>query len=153
MPVMILTGLLIIASLYDIRMKKIPVWLAVMHLLSAVLALAMDMFIDGLTISDYAMTFMVILLIISVAVIMKLTETDAIGSADGLLMITVCMVIKAEKAILVFGSAFILAGLSSGVLMMMRRAGRKSRIPFIPFLTAGLLLCLILTDSGEMSFI
>ncbi len=153
MAVMILTGLLITASLYDIRTMKIPIWLAVVHILAAIISAARDVIMNGTTVKDYSLTITVILLIVAVAVILRLTEADAAGFADGLLMIAVCMVIRAERAILVFGLAFILAGLFAGVLMMMKRAGRKSRIPFIPFLTVGLLICVILTDIGDIQLI
>ncbi len=153
MPVMILTGLLVVASVYDIRTMKIPLWLAVMHMLPAVLAVAADLLINDANIRDYIPTIIVVFMIVSAALFMRLSGADAAGSADGLLMIAICLVIKAEKAILTLGMAFILAGLFAGFLMMIKKAGRKSRIPFIPFLTVGLLLCLIVTDTGDIQFI
>ncbi len=62
-----------------------------------------------------------------------------IGSGDGLAWIGTCLFLGTEAGCMVFLIGFLLSFFWSAVLLIFRRAGRKSRIPFLPFAFAGMI--------------
>lgn len=73
---------------------------------------------------------------------------EALGRADGI-VILVCGIafgLQVTVALCFFGALY--AGLFSGILLLTHRAGRKSRIPFLPFLLLGYVSVALLLHVG-----
>ena len=132
----ILTGCwLLAASTLDIRSQRIPVWMLVLGGVlagltavcrcGAMLAECVDMIkgcIPG-----------VILLIMAAA-------TGKAGMADGIVLIFLGICMGGKICLAVFMLSLLLISLFSGVLLVLRRAGRNTRLPYLPFLLAAWLL-------------
>ena len=64
-----------------------------------------------------------------------------IGMADALILMMLGPVYGLHDTLTIVLIAFLLAGLVSIVLIAGKRAGRKSRLPFYPFVLLGFMLC------------
>lgn len=65
-----------------------------------------------------------------------------IGMGDGILLVILGLMLGLRKLIGVLFLALLLCALTAGVLCLMGRAGRRSRLPFVPFLLLGFLITL-----------
>ena len=65
---------------------------------------------------------------------------EAVGSGDALLLFVTGSFLGGCKNILLLLTAWTISGIWSGVLLIARKAGRKNRIPFAPFLLAAYML-------------
>ena len=119
--------LLVTEALFDIRTMQIPVWLVCFNLILGVISVLSDLIIYKNNISDYIVSMALILVIFVAALLFKLLKTEAIGLGDGLLMISLALIIKGGLLIFVIGISMILAGLFAGCLLILKKAGRKSR--------------------------
>lgn len=63
-----------------------------------------------------------------------------IGSGDGMAWIGTCLFLGVISGCGVFLIGFLLSFFWSAALLIFRRVGRKSRIPFLPFAFAGMIL-------------
>ena len=63
---------------------------------------------------------------------------QGVGYGDGLLLLSVGPAVGAAALVTGICVAVMASGLFSGVLLVLRKAGRKTRIPFVPFITFGL---------------
>lgn len=59
---------------------------------------------------------------------------ESIGYGDGLVMTSIGVLFGGAKTIQLFCYALFICGLFSAGVFLLKKAGRKSRIPFIPFL-------------------
>lgn len=66
--------------------------------------------------------------------------TKAVGVGDGMVLMSIGIVVGVQKAVLIFGVALFLAALCSVGLLLGKKMGLRSRLPFLPFLTIGWLL-------------
>lgn len=71
----------------------------------------------------------------------------AIGAADGIVILVCGVAFGAYETIVMCFFAAVYAGCFSGVLLLMKRVGGKSRIPFLPFLLLGYITMRLLTGS------
>lgn len=62
---------------------------------------------------------------------------EAIGVADGVVVLVCGVAFGLYETVTMTFFAALFAGCVSGVLLIARRAGKKSRIPFLPFLLLG----------------
>ena len=65
---------------------------------------------------------------------LSLLTGEAVGSGDALLLVVTGSFLGGRQNILLLVIAWSLAGIWSGILLVFRKAGKKSRIPFAPFL-------------------
>lgn len=59
-----------------------------------------------------------------------------IGEGDGMLAGILCLFLGLRKGILVMWLSVILCGICGMALILMKRAGRKTKLPLVPFMTA-----------------
>ena len=137
--------LLIISSIYDLRTMCIPIWIASANLLMGILAVVWNFFNDKSSLSEYGLTILLTVIIILSCVLFRVLKAEAIGFGDGLVMLSINFVFGGEWTISIFCISFLLCGIVSGVLMVIKKANRKTRIPFIPFLASGTLVQLMLS--------
>ena len=123
---------LTVCSVQDIGRKKISVTVPVLF---AVLGIALDLWQQA-----YCAEYLPgIVLAGSTFLFAKVTQ-EQIGMGDGLVLLVLSLFLTGKELIAVFLTALIAAAVVSGVLLALRRAGRRSRLAFVPFLTAAFLL-------------
>lgn len=145
--------LLIVFSIYDIRTMHLPIWIVSINILISILAIALDVMKGKRSLTDYGLTLFLTVIILMTSVFFKILKIEAIGFGDGLIMISINLCFGAENAIVIFCISFLLSAIISGVLMVIKKVNRKTRIPFVPFLTTGTLIQLMFIYMGEIGVI
>lgn len=131
----ILLGSLIVLSCMDLRTRKIP-WIPVV-------ILGMVVFVyriwSGISLAEVAAGVIPggVLLLVS-----AVTE-ESIGYGDGLVLLVLGLFCGVAETVAVLGMALLLASVLSMVLLALKRAGRKTKLPFLPCLCSGYLLFLL----------
>jgi len=79
-----------------------------------------------------------------ILIIISLLIKESIGEGDGLVVIALGSLLGVERVlkVLLVGSA--LAGLLSVLLLLVKKADKKTKVSFIPFLFLGVMICGIL---------
>ena len=130
-------GLMII-SILDIRTRKIPIWLLIAGGVCVTPALAAQWSrgVGGCVDILKGMLPGVLLLGMGLG-------TKKVGYGDGVVMLFLGMALGGGKSWMLLGiSLFLTAGVSL-VLLALRKAGGKTTIPYLPFLTAAWILTVI----------
>lgn len=73
----------------------------------------------------------------------SLLSKEKIGMGDAVLLVCLGMGYSFEQVLSMFFCALVLAAVVSGVLLSLKKVGRKTEIPFVPFLLLGWLLTLL----------
>ena len=124
---------LVVLSIFDIRSRRIPVSGFVIIF---VMSLMYRGITDGRDVDLLGVVWSVIpgLLLIGLSV---LTERK-IGMGDGILILVLGPGLGLLRCIYLLAGAFFLCCVFSGALLLLRKADRKTRIPFVPFITLGM---------------
>lgn len=131
----LMEGWLFAASILDIRSRRIPVWMLILGgIFVALKAVCKCEF----TLAGGVETIKgcipgVILLLMAAA-------TGKAGTADGIVLIFLGICTGSKICLAVFMLSLVLISLFSGVLLAIRRVGRNTRLPYLPFLLAAWLL-------------
>jgi len=132
-----LIGLLLVTTaVQDFFTKKIKLWII---MLCALLICLCIPFCPALTIIDRLMGF---IMGIGVVLLSKITK-GKIGSGDGLVLCVTGLGLGFWGNLELFALALTIAAAFSAGLLILRIAGRKSSIPFIPFLLISYIILLI----------
>lgn len=126
-------AIMTVLSIYDIRTKKIPVTGFVIVLFYSVLSLVCFGKND-LIWTDVIMSLIPGLILIGLSLI---TE-GKVGLGDGILVAEMGMGLGMEKCAYMLIGALVLNCLFSGILLAFHKVRLHSRIPFVPFITAGM---------------
>ena len=141
---------LIILSIYDIRSQRVPVmWLAV-----GFLAVFGAVIWEILSVSEASGSWQELwpalwqelgqkllmgwipgLLMLGTCLI-----TGRVGSADGWVLMIVGSIVSHGHMMAAFGCSMILIAIVAGVLLISKKAGKNDRLPYLPFLTAAVML-------------
>lgn len=70
------------------------------------------------------------------AVALTLLTKGGIGVGDGLMFLILGAVCGGTECVAIMGASLLFSGLYSGIMLILKRLGPKSRIPFIPFIFA-----------------
>lgn len=73
---------------------------------------------------------------------------EALGFADGIIILVCGIAFGLQETVTLCFFSAVYAGIYSAVLLLMHRVGRKSRIPFLPFLLLGYVTMALLVYSG-----
>lgn len=124
----------VVAALFDVRTKKIPV--PMISAAAGCSALAGVLFLRNGTCTPQELAAslvpgMVLLLV-------ALLSGEAIGYGDGLLLLATGPLFGWQKMLLCIPAALLLTTIASVLLLVMKKADRKTKIPFVPFLAAGM---------------
>ena len=122
-------------AIYDIRTRTVPV----PAVAGAAIAVLIFRLYNGITITELAAGLVpgILLLLLSYA------TGESIGTGDGLVICVLGLYGGLTKLLAVLGMSFILAALLAMVLLVFRRVGRKSELPFLPCLFCAWLLYLV----------
>lgn len=127
----IISGIILaIASLFDIKNKKVPV-----VYINGCLALALVIAI----VSKNADIINIVIGIIPGIVVFIISNVleGVIGKADGLVIVMIGLLLGIKELCLILMLSFAIAAVVSVVLIGVFRKGRDTTLPFIPFLLAG----------------
>lgn len=129
--------LLLAAGIMDIKSKKISRRMIVLLLLACCAILPFRRYFHIL---DTLGGLAVGLGIIGLSVISK----EQIGKGDGLVIAAVGIAFGSRRCFLVLSTAsFVMCVIAIGVLLL-KKGGRQTRLPFLPALFAGYVLCVVL---------
>lgn len=121
---------------YDIKTKRVPApAIGVFGVLVAIYRLC-----AGTELLMLAAGLVPGLVLLLLAYITK----ESIGTGDGLVLCIIGMFYGWKKTVVILGMALVLSAVLAMLLLVLRRAGRKTELPFLPCLFSGCLLCLFL---------
>lgn len=123
-----------IGSVYDIKYQRIPIWL----LGGGALLLGALVLIDGEAFSPIHILGLVPGLVIGVVGCL----CKAVGTGDSVLILLVGYVLGIWNLCVILCTTFALLMVVAGVLVLVKKIGRKSKLPFYPFALVGYLLLL-----------
>ena len=122
------------AALFDARTKRIPLAMigaaAGCSLLASILLLQNG----STTPQELAASMMPGAALLLVALVTK----EAVGYGDGLLLLATGPLFGWQRMLLCIPAALLLTAIVSVVLLAVKKANRKTKIPFVPFLAAGM---------------
>ncbi len=130
----ILAGLAVL-SWTDIRTRKVPV---IPVMLSGVVFVIYRVW-TGVTVMELAAGILPGTLLLLLAFV----SGESIGKGDGLVLFMLGIYCGMAKAVAVLGMALLLAAVLALVLLLLKRANRKTKLPFLPCLCAGYLISLV----------
>lgn len=78
------------------------------------------------------------------AIGVSIATREQIGKGDGIVIAAVGIALGARKCLLVVFSASFMMSVVAIVVLVFRRGGRETRLPFLPAIFAGYLLCVLL---------
>lgn len=136
MTVIILTSVwLVTLSLFDMRYKRVPIWLI---LSGGILAGGMLIYQWIAEESEIAECFFG--MIPGIALLLLALSTHKAGWADGVVTMFLGTVLGFWQCVLAVMFSLILISVMSLLLIIFRRADKGTKVPFIPFLTLGFIL-------------
>ena len=77
----------------------------------------------------------------ALVLLLAFATKESIGMGDGLMLCVLGMFCGWRRCLAAFGMALVLSAILSIVLLVFKRAGRKTEVPFLPSLFGGFLLC------------
>lgn len=125
---------LLAASFLDIRRRRIPVWLLIFGGMAVVAAVIWRC---GDRPAEYWESLKGC--VPGVTLIGMSALTGKVGAADGIAMLLLGLLVG-ESCLAVFVFSLLLISFYSGLLLVLRKAGRSTELPYLPFLTAAWLL-------------
>ncbi|MBQ7864072.1 MAG: prepilin peptidase [Lachnospiraceae bacterium] len=120
-------------ALYDMKTKTVS--------LSAIAVLAAGVFIYRLCTGTGMAELAAGLVPGALVVVLAFVTKESIGMGDGLMLCVLGMFCGWRRCLAAFGLALVLSAVLAIVLLVCRRAGRKTEIPFLPGLFGGFFLC------------
>lgn len=125
---------LLTASVFDIRKRRVPIWLL---LLGGFAALPAVIWRCGSRPEEYWEVLKGC--IPGIVLLAMAAATGKAGMADGAALLYMGMILE-KGCLLIFVTSLLLISLYSGFLLVLRRAGRNTELPYLPFLSAAWLL-------------
>ena len=131
----IMLGCLLILSIMDLRTRKI----------SLLPVLLLGLFAMGYRFWENESLWEVLtgMLPGGVLLLAAWVTKESIGYGDGIVLLVVGVFCGIKKTVAILGISLILAAVMAMLLLVLRRAGRKTELPFLPCLCSGYLLCLL----------
>ncbi len=132
--------MLTVGSIWDIRWKRIPAGMLVLNVLLGMILIVANREIDWR--QDWYLYAVGIL----IGIILLLTGRfcgGCIGAADGIMIAIIGGMIGYQKILLLLMNAVLAAAVFSILLIAIKKAGRKTAIPFLPFMLLGYIIILV----------
>lgn len=118
-------------SIMDIRSRRVPVWLLLVGGIPTLLA---GVYKGG---EGY---YMLLGALPGILLLGTAFATKKAGYGDGIVLLFLGMGLGGGKSLLLFGVSLFLISVCSLVLLALKKAGRNTGIPFLPFLSAAWLM-------------
>ena len=119
-------------SVYDLKQKRVNV--------AVVAFLALAVLVYRFCTGTGVLMLLAGLVPGAVLVLVAFATKESIGTGDGLVLCVLGMFCGLKQALAVLGTALVLAALLAMILLVLKRAGRKTELPFLPCLCAGYML-------------
>lgn len=127
--------LLILSSIYDLKKQKVPYLILVAGSVTGVIYT-----ICRVITLDYEWWECAVGLIPGIFFLIMAFITGKIGYGDGWMLLIVGLFLGYGQCAGAFMLSLFLASGASVIMLLFRKAGRNSSFPYIPFLTAGVIL-------------
>lgn len=131
-------SILLIGSIYDGRVRCLPVWLLVVGLLGSMVIGICSAFGGQLAWWELVTGLLPGAFFLVLAAVTR----EQIGYGDGLVLLMLGLILGLKRAIAVSLLALLGTFAVSVMMLLLRKAGKKTRLPFVPFLCAGFLAVL-----------
>lgn len=131
----IITIWLITISIVDISTRRIPVWMLIVGGICAVPAFVEQGSGSLWNCADILMGMLPGVLLLGMGFV-----TKQVGYGDGLAALILGVVLGSGKSWMLFCVSLFLMAICSILLLALRKAKYKTKIPYLPFLAAGWLL-------------
>ncbi len=125
--------ILAISSIEDIRRKEIFLW-QILILGGLSLAAVVTSIYDG---SFDLWNLLLSLLPGAIMIFLSFITREGVGYGDGLMALAIGPSLGAAASVMAILIAIGISGLFSGILLVLKRAERKTKIAFAPFITIG----------------
>ena len=122
------------ASIEDVRKKEVSAWAIVSCALVSAAAAGLGAYRGDFDILSLFFS----LLPGAVLLFVALMSREGVGYGDGFLIFASGPALGAGAVYLGLLAALLLSAVFSGILIVIKRAGRRTRIPFVPFMTLGM---------------
>lgn len=132
--------MLAVGSIWDIRWKRIPAGLLILNVL-----LGMILIVTNREIA-WRQDWYLYVVGILIGIILLLTGRfcgGCIGAADGIMTAVIGGMIGYQETLLLLMNAVLAAAIFSILLIAIKKAGRKTAIPFLPFMLLGYIIILV----------
>ena len=126
--------IMLIASYRDIRRREIALLPIIACGALSVLRVALDLYRGAADPADLLLSLLPGALFLITAYVSR----EGVGYGDGLLLLAAGPALGFMTALLGATTAVFASGMISGILLTLRRVGRKTKLPFVPFLTFGM---------------
>ena len=128
-------GSLLVLSVIDLREKQISlVPVLVLGTLAVVYRLC-----SGISWMEVALGIIPGLILI----VFAFCTRESIGYGDGAVLCALGLFCGVKQSVAVLGMALVLSSILAIVLLVFKKVGRKTELPFLPCLCSGYLLCLL----------
>ena len=125
--------ILLVGSVYDWKYFALPMWLLLAGLLGGAMGAVNSVLVGEASVINAGMAFLPGV----VALLLAYITREQIGYGDGLLLLAMGGCVGLQGTIIVVGIALGASFLVSVVLVVLRKAERTQKLPFVPFLFAG----------------
>lgn len=127
--------ILLLLSVYDIRTRKLPVSALVFIIGAAV--------VYHIVAGSLSVALLLGLIPGVVVLLLAFFTKESIGTGDGLILCAFGILYGFTETLAVFGMALFLSAATAMVLLVLHRVGRKTELPFLPFLCGSYVICLL----------
>lgn len=126
--------IMIISSIGDIRSRDVFLWEILGCFGMSFAKVAVSIYGGNFDASDVLMSLVpgVFLLLLS------FVSGQSVGYGDGLLILCAGPALGAGVAVMGMVAGVFACGLISGILLVLKKVGKKAKMPFVPFLTLGM---------------
>lgn len=138
-------GLLICMSIQDIRKKQISLWLLMTMAGFSVVMAIIGGWLENEIKKQIFVRALLGILPGGIMVLFGKLSGGALGEGDGYTTVTLGIQLGIFSVIECLLQGMVLSGIYSGILLLTGKGNRKDTIPFLPFLTAGYAIFLVVT--------
>ena len=146
METIVLILYLLVLSFFDLKEKKVPVLLLALGIMTSVVFALYLCFIGT---NHWIHSVMGVLPGILLLVVAWVTEKA--GYADGIVMLMIGVLAGGREGFFVLCISLLLLSFLSIVLLALKKVGKKTRLPYIPFITLAYLLRVMMAGSGGIA--
>ena len=133
--------ILIISSIVDIRKKEISIWAIRACMLVSVIRVIAECVGKNLDAAETIVCLLPGVFLLCMAFLSR----QSVGYGDGLLALCAAPALGANATCLGFLAAIFISGITSALLLVIKKVGKNSRLPFVPFMTVGMGVALFAT--------